>query len=331
MGRNSHLNDFEKGQIKALRDEAKSVREIAARINRSKTAVHNYLKNSKKSIRKRRKGKKKIITKSILDKIHSEIRKKPTSISQIKKDLELVASKTTIWRSINNISSVRFRKTMIKPVLQDHHKEARLEFARSHMTWDAEWQHVIFSDEKKFNLDGPDGWRYYWHDLRDEQNILARRHSGGGSIMVWAGFSWGGKSSLCFTSERLNSVRYIEILESHLLPVATRIGGRKLIFQQDNAPCHSSKVVNAWLKRHKINSLMWPSYSPDLNPIENLWAVLARKVYANGRQFDDIRSLKEAIVDSWEEIEIEICRNLLKSMKNRIFEVIVNHGGYTKY
>lgn len=331
MGRKCHLNDFEKGQIKALRDEGKSVREIATRINKSKTAVHNCIHRKKNFISKKRRGKKKIITKSILDRIHSEIRKKPTSISQVKKDLELVASKTTIWRAIHSISSVRFRKTMAKPVLQDHHKVARLEFARLHMTWNDEWKHVIFSDEKKFNFDGPDGWRYYWHDLRDEQTILARRHSGGGSIMVWAGFSWRGKSSLCFTSERMNSTRYINILNGHLLPVARRIAGKEFIFQQDNAPCHSSKLVKEWLKRQKINALMWPAYSPDINPIENLWAILARKVYTNGRQFDDIESLKKTILESWQQIELEMCQNLINSMKNRIFEIIVNHGGETKY
>lgn len=129
----------------------------------------------------------------------------------------------------------------------------------------------------------------------------------------------------------MNSVRYIKILESHLLPAARAITGQDFIFQQDNAPCHTSKLVKAWLKRQKITSLIWPAYSPDLNPIENLWAILARKVYANGRQFKDIKSLKEAIVQSWGEIELETCQNLIKSMKNRIFDVIVGHGGHTKY
>lgn len=217
-----------------------------------------------------------------------------------------------------------------KPLLNDQHKVARLEYARLHMTWDKEWNQVIFSDEKKFNFDGPDGWRYYWHDLRDEQTILSRRHSGGGSIMVWAAFSWGGKSELCFTSHRFNSARYINILQSHLLPVAERIAGKNCIFQQDNALCHSSKLINEWLKRNKINVMKWPAYSPDLNPMENLWGILSRKVYANGKQFNDIETLQKAIIDSWEEIEVEMCQDLIKSMKNRK-NIIINHGGHTKY
>uniref|UniRef100_A0A914DN91 Uncharacterized protein n=1 Tax=Acrobeloides nanus TaxID=290746 RepID=A0A914DN91_9BILA len=48
---------------------------------------------------------------------------------------------------------------------------------------------VIWSDEKKFNLDGPDGSRYYWHDPRKEKHVFSRRNFGGGNMMVWAAFS----------------------------------------------------------------------------------------------------------------------------------------------
>jgi hypothetical protein len=47
-----------------------------------------------------------------------------------------------------------------------------------------DWASVIFSDEKKFNLDGPDGLKYYWHDLREENESFFSRQNGGGSRMV---------------------------------------------------------------------------------------------------------------------------------------------------
>ena len=55
-------------------------------------------------------------------------------------------------------------------------------------SWQEEWHQVLFSDEKKFNLNGPDGYQYYWHDLRKEKDTRMSRNFGGGNVMVWGGF-----------------------------------------------------------------------------------------------------------------------------------------------
>ena len=48
---------------------------------------------------------------------------------------------------------------------------------------------VIFSDEKKFNLDGPDGLAYYWHDIRREKQFFEKRQQGSESDMIWGAIS----------------------------------------------------------------------------------------------------------------------------------------------
>jgi hypothetical protein len=56
-----------------------------------------------------------------------------------------------------------------KPLLNAKHRESPLIFAKEVMSWSEKWRKVIFTDEKKFNFDGPDGFSYYFHDLRKEE------------------------------------------------------------------------------------------------------------------------------------------------------------------
>lgn len=92
---------------------------------------------------------------------------------------------------------------------------------------------MIFSDEKKFNLDGPDGFNGYWRDLRKEEQYFTTRNFGGGSCMVWAGFCASGKLDLAFTSFKMNSKDYIQVLETRLLPFLRRFRRKKFTFQQE--------------------------------------------------------------------------------------------------
>ena len=107
------------------------------------------------------------------------------------------------------------------------------------------WRNVIFTDEKRFNLDGPDGLNYYYHDLRKEQKILSRRQIGGGG-MIWSGIGYYGKMDINFISRKLNSTKYLEMIDKQINAYATRIAGDKFIFQHDNAAVHIAKIVKAY-------------------------------------------------------------------------------------
>lgn len=189
---------------------------------------------------------------------------------------------------------------------------------------------MIFSDEKKFNLDGPDGFDSYWHDLRKEPRYFSKRNFGGGSVMVWVAFCWDGKLELQFTSKKIKSSDYCQVLRMSLLPFLRRFCRKKFVYQQDNASIHISRETTEWLNANKIEILEWPA-SPDLSPTENLWGIIVRRIYAHNRQFQSVDELKQAIVEAYEGIEEEIIKNLINSMTNRIFQLINRSGAKTDY
>ena len=94
---------------------------------------------------------------------------------------------------------------------------------------------------------------------------------------------------------------------------------------------HTVKLTTKWLKDHNISTLSWPAKSPDLNPIENLWGILARKVYANGRWFEDKEMLWCAVKECWEAISIDMLLNLINLMNNRCVDVLQGKGSPYKY
>lgn len=190
---------------------------------------------------------------------------------------------------------------------------------------------MIFSDEKKFNLDGPDGWHSYWRDLRKDPLIFSKRNFGGGSVMCWAAFSIKGKLDIHFTSSKMDSQEYIQVLQTNLLPFLRRFRRQKFTYQQDNASIHVSTATKNWFRAQKVPLLDWPACSPDLNPMENLWAALSRRVYANATQYANEQALKRAIVREWNALPASLLQNLVESMDNRICDVISGQGNTTNY
>ena len=206
-----------------------------------------------------------------------------------------------------------------------------MDWTKKHMHWKTKWTKTIFSDEKKFNLDGPDGYRYYWHNLRKEKQYFSKRHFGGGSLMVCRAFGWNGNTDLSFVEGGFKSEDYIHELESHLLPSAKKIGGKDYIFQQDNASIHLSNETKEWSKGKQITVLDWPVLSPDFNLMENVWGIMVRRLYVNEKKYDTVAQLKSSILEIWKAIEHEIRHNLINSMPNRIFKLIKKSAASIDY
>ncbi|GBN91941.1 Transposable element Tc3 transposase [Araneus ventricosus] len=186
------------------------------------------------------------------------------------------------------------------------------------MSYGDKWMAVLFSDEKKWNLDGPDGNIKYWHDLRKEPRSFFSRQSGGRSVMVWAAFSFNDQVVLAFLDGQQNSPNYIETLENHLMAFAENIGGRNWEYQHDNTPTHTYSAMKNYLNSKNVTVLEWPPMSPDLNPIENVWSIMSRKVYENGRQFYSVNALKTSIESAWYSLEPEIMQTFIMSMEKQV-------------
>jgi transposase len=98
-----------------------------------------------------------------------------------------------------------------------------------------------------------------------------------------------------------------------------------MTFMQDNAPCHTANVVRAFMAQNDIEVLPWPHQSPDMNPIENLWAIIKRSLPKTKAE------LIEQIFDIWDNIEQELAENLSNNANKRVNKVLKLKGKVSKY
>ncbi len=148
--------------------------------------------------------------------------------------------------------------------------------------------------------------------------------------MIWAAMSSAGVGPLCFLKSTVNTAIYQNILEHFMLSSADKLyGDADFIFQQDLAPAHTAKGTKSWFNDHGVTVLNWPANSPDLNPIENLWGIVKRKM--TDTRPNNADDLKAAIKATWASITPEQCHRMIVTMPRRINAVILAKWGPTKF
>lgn len=325
------LTGEEKGQIDLLHKQRYSNRKIAKSIGKSHSVVNYYLSETKLRKEKKKPGVKSSLDDRTIRHIQREASETGASTTSIKRKLGLTSSKSTLYRVIIMSPYLKSRAYKKKPSLSAVHRAARLAWAHARMHWVNEWKNIIWSDEKKFNSDGPDGYKHYWHDLRKDERYLSKRQQGGPSVMVWTGFGADKKCNIAFLTGKVNALKYQNTLAHHFLPFRQSLHGKQVVFQQDNASIHTARSTSAWFLANNVAKLPWPSKSPDLNPMENVWGILARRVYADGKQYSTQAELKAAITAAWDSISSETLDHFVQSMPSRVFAVINKNGASTKY
>ncbi len=141
-------------------------------------------------------------------------------------------------------------------------------------------------------------------------------------VMIWAAMSSAGVDPLCFLKSTVNAAIYQELLEHFMLPAADKLyGDADFIFQQDLAPAHTAKGTKSWFNDHGVTVLDRPANSPDLNPIENLWVIVKRRM--RDTRPNNADDLKAAIKATWAFITSEQCHRLIASIPRRIDAVLM--------
>ena len=100
-------------------------------------------------------------------------------------------------------------------------------------------------------------------------------------------------------------------------------------FNMTMCPKHTAHTIKAWLQEKNVTVLKWPSNSPDLNPIENVWALLKNHLKKSGLR--DIEQLKKAAEKYWDSLTHNYLQTLVGSMPRRIQACLAGEGNIILY
>lgn len=238
----------------------------------------------------------------------------------------------TIQRRLHALGGYGSYWASAKPFLTQKNVKARLEWAREHINWTPDmWKRVLFSDESPFTLRFNRKLRVW----RQPNERYLPKHIRGTvkhdkKINVWGGFCAHGKTALRLISGIMDTNEYLTILEDTMVPGTMALfPDDNFIFQQDNDPKHTARLTREWFQWASCPVLKWPSQSPDLNPIENLWAILNHRV--RKRQCNNEAELLAVLQTGWAELPVDLLDKLVASMPERCQAVIDAKGWSTKY
>ena len=307
-----------------------SQRKIAEDLNISKSAVDRHIKLARPFHQKnclQRGGQRKTNRATDRRIVLTSKRDRFTTNSLIASQFNV--SRDTIRRRLRNAGIIS--RVAKKDPLTLAQKVLRYNWSRRHRQ--TNFNYWLFSDESSFELaDLCAPKRQYVHRRNGEANldccvqpanVKDRR-----SLMVWGVISREGRVCLAFVHGVIDRWQYIQLLQQYLLPYLDNLPLNTLaqtIYQDDNARPHRAIVVQNFCMHNGIQRPIWPAYSPDLNPIENVWAEMKKFVAArHPRTLQDLRRL---ILAAWERvITPDFCRRLYDGLPGRIRRVIGKRG-----
>ena len=257
--------------------------------------------------------------------------KKFITPKQIVAELDIPHSSRTVRRRLDEVG-LHGRIAREAPMWNDNHIRQRLSFAEGYANWtEQDWERVIFSDETHIEV-SPHGQFWVQRPVGEQHNpqyVIPRKlHTD--RVTLWGCFCAHeiGQAEI-FVGE-FDANKYVDILQHNLLSNAHRFfPSGQWWFQQDNAPQHTSIAARRWFHTHGVDCIDFPPLSPDLNPIENLWADVKQRLEA--RRSRTIQELEQHLKVVWESTSTTLLASLVHSMPARLAYVRANHGHKAPY
>ncbi|KAA3669793.1 uncharacterized protein DEA37_0002337 [Paragonimus westermani] len=339
MSHRKELTDFEKGVIYGCYLSGKTQSETVSLTGHPKGTIDKFLRKYRQTgthVNKPRSGRPPILTnrgERRLKRLVSTNRRQ--SLSDLTSAFNAGPDRVSIATARRVLHRHGFfgRFCARKPLISEIIRKRRLRWCRERRNWTAEqWRSVIWSDESRFTLFKADGRETCFRRVGERFHpncIQPTVKYGGGSIMFWSYFTSSGTGPLVKCSNHMTSAEYRQILENELVPFLPEMAG--LVFQQDNAPIHTSHAMTDFFREHGIRVLDWVPQSPDLNPIEFLWDVVGRQVRKRSPTARTIAQLECHLHEEWSRISPQFLLRVVDSMTKRVRMVIRMKGNVTKY
>ena len=280
-------------------------------------------------------GRKRKLSKSVERTVEKKMRGKRRRSSRViarelKKQKVADVSYSTVQRTMHRRDLHAFRQRKASR-LSKTHKRGRLQFAKANTKKD--WNNVVFSDEHTFKQFKGGNPRHNFVWAKSVSEVPAKEVERWGlTVDAWGGFSSKGKTELALYEGTLDAHTYQDILQKKLLPAAQRwFQDEKEAWelQQDKASCHTAKSTERWLEQHGVDVVEgWPTKGDDINPIENLWAILDERL--ESKKFKTENGMKKAIRQVWDEVDLSLLHNLIDSLPDRLRRIRKAKGGLIK-
>lgn len=334
----SSLTDYKKGFLRgqafALIQMGLSVRDVSSRLNVPRRTIYFWLQRGCENPDGKSSGRPRVTSHRADRSITRVVQVDATaSLSEISAEVDV--SRSTAWRRLmeKNFASRKRPSTLL---LSERHMKLRLRWAMRHCHWRTQWSRVVWSDEAALRLRFKDGRLKLW--VKSGRKIpdrffTSRRQDDVRKLLIWGAIWSDGRTSLHVMRENMNSEYYTQVLEEHVYPLSFSLGdpSSEWIFMDDNAPPHRAGTTLQFKRTAGIRTLDWPSRSPDLNPIEHVWAILKRRVRRQLSPGDDLNQLEFLIRKEWHQLDQEVIRNLISSMPARVRNVIERRGDESGY